>query len=70
VSGRPIRVVLDTVVYVQALISGRGPAAAVFDRLRAGRFVLLLSDAVLAEVRDVPLRPELRSRFKHLTEDA
>lgn len=65
----PVRAVLDTVVYVQALISGRGPASAVFDRLRAAGFILLLSEAVLAEVRDVPLRPALRSRFRHLTEE-
>jgi uncharacterized protein len=68
-SEQPIRAVLDTVVYVQNLISSRGPAAAIFDYARAGRFVLLLSEALLAEVRDVPLRPELRSRFRHLNEE-
>lgn len=63
----PPRAVLDTVVFVQALISGRGPAAACVERLREGRFVLLLSEATRAEARDVPLRPELCTRFKQLT---
>jgi putative PIN family toxin of toxin-antitoxin system len=61
------RVVLDTVIYVQALISGRGASAGCVDRLKAGRFVVLLSNAVLAEMRDVPLRPELTRRYPYLT---
>jgi putative PIN family toxin of toxin-antitoxin system len=63
----PPRVVLDTVVFLQALISGRGAAAACIDRFREGRFVLLLSDDTLTEAREVPLRPELRGRYSHLT---
>ncbi|MDB5319917.1 MAG: pilt protein domain protein [Phycisphaerales bacterium] len=61
------RVVLDTVVYVQALISGRGASAGCVERLKAGRFVVLLSNALLAEMRDVPLRPELTRKYPHLT---
>lgn len=60
-------VVLDTVVFVQTLISGRGPAAACIERLRAGEIVLLLSSALLAEMLDVPLRFELTRRFSKLT---
>lgn len=63
----PPRAVLDTVVFVQALISSRGPAAACIDRLRTGRFVLLLSDPLLDELHDVPLRPELTRKYTHLT---
>ena len=47
------RVVLDTVVFVQALISGRGHAAGCIDPLCAGRFVLLMSDDTFAELKDV-----------------
>jgi putative PIN family toxin of toxin-antitoxin system len=63
------RVVLDTVVYVQALISGRGASAGCIDRLKALRFIVLLSDAVIAEMRDVPLRPQLTRKYTFLTPD-
>jgi len=62
------RAVLDTVVFVQALISGRGPAAGCLERLRAGRFILLLSDPLLKEMREVPLRFELTRKYSQLTE--
>jgi putative PIN family toxin of toxin-antitoxin system len=61
------RVVLDTVIFVQALISGRGAAAGCIDRLKAGRFILLMSDAVLKEAKEVPLRPGLTNRYPYLT---
>jgi putative PIN family toxin of toxin-antitoxin system len=57
------RVVLDTVVFLQALITGRGPAAGCIDLLRAGRFVLLMSDATFDELRIVPLRPKLTAKY-------
>jgi putative PIN family toxin of toxin-antitoxin system len=57
------------VVYIQALISGRGPAAACIGHALAGRAVLFLSGAVLAEIRDVPLRPEMTRRYAGLTSD-
>jgi putative PIN family toxin of toxin-antitoxin system len=68
-NGDPIRAVLDTVVVVQALISGMGPAAAVIEMLRDRQFTLLLSDDTLRELNDVPRRPELTNRFKQLTEE-
>jgi putative PIN family toxin of toxin-antitoxin system len=61
------RVVLDTVVLVQALISGRGTSAGCIDRLKAGRFIVLFSDATLAEAKEVPLRSELTRRYSQLT---
>jgi len=61
------RVVFDAVVFVQALISGRGVAAACVQRVLAGEAILFLSDAVLAEISDVPLRPELTRRYPYLT---
>ena len=63
------RVVLDTVVYVQALISGRGHAAGCIQRLKSGRFIVLLSDDLLSEIRDVPLRPELTRKYTYLTSE-
>ena len=66
-SDQPPRAVFDAVVFVQALISGRGQAAACIDRIKNGDAVLFLSDAVLAEMNDVPLRPELTRRYSQLT---
>ena len=63
----PPHVVFDSVVFVQALISGRGPASACIERVFAGDAVLFLSDAILAEIEIVPLRPELTRRYPHLT---
>jgi putative PIN family toxin of toxin-antitoxin system len=61
------RVVFDAVVFVQALISGRGTAAACVQRARAGEAILFLSDAILSEMSEVPLRLELTRRYPHLT---
>jgi putative PIN family toxin of toxin-antitoxin system len=61
------RVVFDAVVYVQALIGGRGPAAACIHRALSGDVIVFLSDALLAEIAEVPLRPELTRRYPHLT---
>ena len=63
------RVVLDTVVFVQALISGRGPAARCVELCRAGRYILLQSPKTLAELRDVPLRPRLIAKYPYITRD-
>jgi len=63
----PPRVVLDTVVFVQALISGRGPAAGCIDLLRAGRFILLMSDASFDELSNVPLRARLTAKYPFIT---
>ena len=57
------RVVFDCNVYLQALISSRGPAAACFDAARSGRVALHYSDFVIAEFRDVAQRPRLVERF-------
>lgn len=63
------RVVLDTVVFVQALISGRGPASGIIERLRTGKFILLMSDSTFAELNDVPLRESLTKKYSQLTPD-
>jgi uncharacterized protein len=65
-SGSSPRVVLDTVVFIQALISGRGHAAGCLERLRAGQFVLLMSDATFDELREVSLRPKLTSKYSFI----
>ena len=65
----PPRVVLDTVVFVQALISGRGHAAGCVERLRAGDCILLSSNDTLDELRDVSMRPKLRAKYPFLTDE-
>ena len=52
------RAVLDTNVLVSALISPGGPSAALLLELRAGAFELVVSPALLAELRDVLARPK------------
>lgn len=61
--GKQLRVIFDCNVYLQALISAGGPAAACLDSARGGRVTLFYSDFVLAELRDVALRPGLVKRF-------
>lgn len=63
------RVVLDTVVFVQYLLSGRGHAAGCFDELRKGNFILLMSDDTFAELRNVPLRPKFIAKYPFVTAD-
>ncbi len=65
----PPRAVLDTVVFIQALISGRGPSAACFERLRSGEFILFMSDVLRAEIRGVALRAELVRKYPLLTDE-
>ena len=54
------RAVLDTNVLVSALISPGGPSAALLLELRAGAFELVVSPALLAELREVLARPKFR----------
>lgn len=63
------RVVFDCNVYFQALISPRGPAGQCLESAEKGRLTLFVSDATLAELRDVCLRPVLARRFA-ITSDA
>jgi len=61
------RVVFDCNVYLQAAVSGIGPAFACLELAEQGHFILLVSGAVLIEVRDVLIRPDVRKQFPHLT---
>jgi uncharacterized protein len=63
------RVVLDTVVFIQCLIRGKGPSAGCMAQLRAGRFVLLMSDAIFDELENVAQRPRLVAKYPFLAPD-
>lgn len=54
------RWVLDTNVLVSALLTERGPCAAIVDHARAGELILAWSPAMLAEYADVLKRPKFR----------
>lgn len=60
-------VVFDCNTFLQGVISDRGPGAACLDLFRSGAVTLVLSPDVLAEIRDVLNRSELRQRFRRLT---
>ena len=64
--GKP-DVVFDAVVFVQAIISSRGPCTACLEAVRDARATLHVSDAMFAEIADVPLRPKIVRRFPHIT---
>jgi len=52
-----MRLVLDTNVLVSALLSPHGPPAQLLDLVLEGQLSLVLSPAILAEYREVLLRP-------------
>jgi predicted nucleic acid-binding protein len=57
-------------VFVQAASRPGGPAARLFiEFLEAGNLTLYVSDAVLAEVRDVLGRPSIRAKNPAITDD-
>ena len=55
------RAVLDTNVLISALISPGGRSAALLLELRAGAFELVVSPALLAELREVLSRSKFKS---------
>ena len=58
-----LRVVLDTNVVISGLISPKGPPAGIRKALKAGRFVLITSQAINEEILDVMDRPRLRDKY-------
>jgi len=61
-AARP-RVVLDTNVFVSALISPQGYPAAILKALRSRQFTLLSSPPVNEEIIEVLTRPHIRDRY-------
>ncbi len=63
-------VVLDCMVFLQAASRPGGPAARLFiEFLEAGILTLYMSDAILAEVRDVLGRPSIRAKNPAITDE-
>jgi uncharacterized protein len=57
------RVVVDTNVWVSAVLNPAGHPARVLEALRARRFILLVSQPMLDELRDVLRRPRLTRKY-------
>ena len=64
----PTGVVVDCMIFVQAAANENSPAARIFDLLDEGKITLYVSKMILAEVRYVLNRPELRAKFRTLTD--
>lgn len=60
------RVVLDTNVIVSGTLTSGGPPAIILDAWRQGRFLLIISEAIIEEVKDVLSDSELRAAYPHL----
>jgi putative PIN family toxin of toxin-antitoxin system len=63
------RVVFDCMIYLQALISESGPAAALLRLVDRHAVSLFVSNEILAEVREVLSRPKIRERNSQLTDE-
>jgi putative PIN family toxin of toxin-antitoxin system len=63
-----IRAVLDTNVFVSSVIAPRGAPRRALEAWLAGRFTLVISEAIIGEVTRVLRYPRIRDRYS-LTED-
>ncbi|HKQ05126.1 MAG TPA: putative toxin-antitoxin system toxin component, PIN family [Blastocatellia bacterium] len=61
-------VVLDAMVFLQALVNEAGPAARLLDLVEDKKITLFVSQDTLNEARDLLSRSELRRRFPNLTD--
>src|SRR5206468_3016036 len=61
-------VVFDCNVFLQAMLSTRGPAHACWQHARAGDLILYVTPYILAEIRALPDHPKLQ-RFRTLTHE-
>lgn len=65
------RIVLDSSVLVSAFLAKTGAAARVFDHALADRVRLVLSEAIIAETRNVLLTyARIRQRYPYTDDDA
>ena len=58
-----MRVVVDTGVFVSALIRRRGTTGELLQALRDGRFTVIYSTEILLEIVDVLGREKIRSKY-------
>lgn len=63
-STRRVSAVVDTNLFIGALISARGASGTPYAAWREGAFILHISDEQRAEIVDVLSRPKFTERFK------
>jgi putative PIN family toxin of toxin-antitoxin system len=62
------RVVFDCMIFLQAAARRTSPSGACLALAEQGLLELYVSPAILAEVRDVISRPQIRAKFRQLTD--
>ena len=65
---RPIKVVIDTNLFVSGSILKRGNPYELLEAWRRKGFMLLISDALRTEIAEVLVRPEIKEEY-HLTDE-
>ena len=58
-----MRVVLDSNIFISALMTRSGPAGLIYTEWRRGRFELITSEAQLAEIRRVSHYPKISGKI-------
>jgi len=64
-----LRVVLDTNIFVSSLLVKAGLPAQLLDAWRARRYLLITSEAILAEIRATLSYPRIRRKYNITDED-
>jgi hypothetical protein len=59
-----MRIILDTNILLSALLSPLGAPAKLLDAWERKKFMLVTSEALIAELRDVTSRPFFRARLR------
>ena len=65
---KPVKVVVDTNLFVSGLILKRGNPYELLEAWRQKAFVLLISDALETEIAEVLIRPEIKQKY-HLSSE-
>lgn len=63
----PLRVVLDTNIYVSGVILSRGAPFEILEAWRKQTYILVASEAIMAEIERVLRYPRIHDRY-HITE--
>lgn len=69
VDERPLRVFVDTNVWVSAFINADGAPAKILEAFLAGQFVPVISQVLLEEIDGVVHRPRIRRRWRFTDAD-
>jgi putative PIN family toxin of toxin-antitoxin system len=58
-----MRAVIDTNILIRSILNPKGSTGPILEELKAGRFRLVYSEPLLAELADVLTRPRFRSKY-------